>query len=96
MPPEELLNSVHASLDSEYCINKHIIPPLERILNLVGVNVRAWYDEMARRPSGSRSFKAMHTLAHVLAMAEIYANAKGIPIKDIPDWSLYEKLNPVV
>lgn len=46
--PEELLDSPHASLDAEYYISKNIIPPLERIFNLVGANVRAWYDEMPK------------------------------------------------
>jgi len=46
--PEELLSSPHASLDAEYYISKNIIPPLERIFNLVGANVRAWYDEMPK------------------------------------------------
>ncbi len=35
-------------LDSEYYITKNIIPPLERIFNLVGANVRGWYDEMRK------------------------------------------------
>ncbi|GAB1311973.1 DNA polymerase zeta [Madurella fahalii] len=46
--PEDLLDSPHASLDAEYYISKNIIPPLERIFNLVGANVRAWYDEMPK------------------------------------------------
>ncbi|KAL2136842.1 hypothetical protein VTI74DRAFT_1056 [Chaetomium olivicolor] len=46
--PEDLLNNPHASLDAEYYISKNIIPPLERIFNLVGANVRAWYDEMPK------------------------------------------------
>ncbi|KAK4168590.1 hypothetical protein QBC43DRAFT_358394 [Cladorrhinum sp. PSN259] len=46
--PEELLNSPEASLDAEYYITKNIIPPLERIFNLVGANVRSWWDEMPK------------------------------------------------
>ncbi|KAL2260191.1 hypothetical protein VTK26DRAFT_5878 [Humicola hyalothermophila] len=46
--PEDLLSNPHASLDAEYYITKNIIPPLERIFNLVGANVRAWYDEMPK------------------------------------------------
>ncbi len=46
--PEELLNNPHASLEAEYYISKNLIPPLERIFNLVGANVRAWYDEMPK------------------------------------------------
>ncbi|KAK3331099.1 hypothetical protein B0H66DRAFT_88702 [Apodospora peruviana] len=46
--PEDLLNNPHGTLDAEYYIGKNIIPPLERIFNLVGANVRAWYDEMPK------------------------------------------------
>ncbi|KAJ4417028.1 DNA polymerase zeta [Neurospora sp. IMI 360204] len=46
--PEELLNNSHATLDADYYINKNIIPPLERIFNLVGANVRTWYEEMPK------------------------------------------------
>lgn len=46
--PEVLLNDVHSELDAEYYISKNIIPPLERIFNLVGANVRQWYDEMPK------------------------------------------------
>jgi DNA polymerase zeta len=48
MPPEELLDDEHIELDSEYYISKNLIPPLERIFNLVGANVRSWYDEMPK------------------------------------------------
>ncbi|KAI0385004.1 hypothetical protein F5Y04DRAFT_203542 [Hypomontagnella monticulosa] len=46
--PEELLINSHLQLDSEYYISKNLIPPLERIFNLVGANVRQWYDEMPK------------------------------------------------
>ncbi|KAI1741873.1 DNA polymerase family B [Xylaria scruposa] len=46
--PEELLSNSHLVLDSEYYISKNLIPPLERIFNLVGANVRQWYDEMPK------------------------------------------------
>ncbi|KAI9641067.1 DNA polymerase zeta [Ciborinia camelliae] len=46
--PEELLNSDHSELDAEYYISKNLIPPLERIFNLMGANVRNWYDEMPK------------------------------------------------
>lgn len=46
--PETLLQSDHNELDAEYYISKNLIPPLERILNLVGANVRNWYDEMPK------------------------------------------------
>lgn len=46
--PEELLENEHSELDSEYYISKNLIPPLERIFNLVGANIRSWYDEMPK------------------------------------------------
>ncbi|KAL1622191.1 DNA polymerase zeta [Diplodia seriata] len=46
--PERLLADDQLELDAEYYISKNLIPPLERIFNLVGANVRAWYDEMPK------------------------------------------------
>ncbi|KAJ6264149.1 DNA polymerase zeta catalytic subunit [Drechslerella dactyloides] len=46
--PEELLEDSQSRLDAEYYISKNLIPPLERIFNLVGANVRSWYDEMPK------------------------------------------------
>lgn len=46
--PETLLKDGTLSLDAEYYITKNLIPPLERIFNLVGANVRQWYEEIPR------------------------------------------------
>ena len=46
--PDVLLHNDQKELDSEYYITKNLIPPLERIFNLVGANVRQWYDEMPK------------------------------------------------
>ena len=46
--PDVLLDNEHNELDAEYYISKNLIPPLERIFNLVGANVRQWYDEMPK------------------------------------------------
>lgn len=46
--PEDLLMNSHLQLDAEYYISKNLIPPLERIFNLTGANVRSWYDEMPK------------------------------------------------
>ncbi|GIC86614.1 DNA-directed DNA polymerase zeta catalytic subunit REV3 [Aspergillus udagawae] len=46
--PETLLHDAELELDAEYYINKNIIPPLERIFNLMGANVRQWYEEMPK------------------------------------------------
>ena len=46
--PDVLLYNDNNELDAEYYILKNLIPPLERIFNLVGANVRQWYDEMPK------------------------------------------------
>ncbi|KAK9238290.1 hypothetical protein V1525DRAFT_358797 [Lipomyces kononenkoae] len=46
--PETLLMNNNMFLDSDYYITKNIIPPLDRIFNLIGVSVRSWYDEMPK------------------------------------------------
>lgn len=46
--PDVLLNDAQSELDAEYYISKNIIPPLERIFNLVGANIRQWFDEMPK------------------------------------------------
>ena len=46
--PDVLLHNDNNELDAEYYISKNLIPPLERIFNLVGANVRQWYDEMPK------------------------------------------------
>ncbi|ORY74589.1 hypothetical protein BCR37DRAFT_384406 [Protomyces lactucae-debilis] len=46
--PEELLNNPDLRLDVDYYITKNIVPPLERLFSIMGVQVRSWYDEMPR------------------------------------------------
>ncbi|KAL8675269.1 MAG: hypothetical protein Q9168_000390 [Polycauliona sp. 1 TL-2023] len=46
--PDVLLHNDEHELDAEYYISKNLIPPLERIFNLVGANVRQWYEEMPK------------------------------------------------
>ncbi|KAJ9328250.1 hypothetical protein DTO027B5_1745 [Paecilomyces variotii] len=65
--PEVLLHDAQLELDAEYYITKNIIPPLERIFNLVGANVRQWYDEMPkfqrmRRVEGTAAKDSKKTL----------------------------------
>ncbi|RHZ56018.1 DNA-directed DNA polymerase zeta catalytic subunit REV3 [Aspergillus thermomutatus] len=64
--PETLLHDAQLELDAEYYITKNLIPPLERIFNLVGANVRQWYEEMPkfqriRRVEGATSFAGKDT-----------------------------------
>ncbi|KAK4125095.1 hypothetical protein N657DRAFT_643908 [Parathielavia appendiculata] len=71
--PEDLLSNPHASLDAEYYISKNIIPPLERIFNLVGANVRAWYDEMPK----IQQVRRLETTSAAAAVATNFNNASG-------------------
>lgn len=46
--PQELLRNDHKELDADYYIEKALIPPLNRILQLVGVDVKTWYAQMPK------------------------------------------------
>ncbi|KAF9076289.1 hypothetical protein BDP27DRAFT_1389695 [Rhodocollybia butyracea] len=46
--PLEFLRNPHTQLDATYYITRVLIPPLERIFNLVGADVRQWYNEMPK------------------------------------------------
>ncbi|GAB0133099.1 hypothetical protein EsDP_00001515 [Epichloe bromicola] len=67
--PEDLLANPHWQLDAEYYISKNLIPPLERIFNLVGANVRQWYDEM---PKVQRIHQTSHDPASKKMTLESY------------------------
>ncbi len=38
----------HKRLDAAYYISRVLIPPLERIFNLVGADVRSWFEDMPK------------------------------------------------
>jgi DNA polymerase zeta len=42
------MESSHKHIDATYYISRVLIPPLERIFNLVGADVRRWYDDMPK------------------------------------------------
>ncbi|KAH9849760.1 hypothetical protein C2E23DRAFT_870439 [Lenzites betulinus] len=46
--PHELFRDSHKRLDASYYISRVLIPPLERIFNLVGADVRSWFDDMPK------------------------------------------------
>lgn len=80
--PEDVLNNPHLRLDAEYYISKNLIPPLERIFNLVGANVRQWYDEMPkvqrihRVEQGGALMKRKTMEAYMKAAACLVCNKK--------------------
>ena len=70
--PETLLQNDHLELDAEYYISKNLIPPLERIFNLVGANVRQWFDEMPRVQRMRNIALPFATTKPVVAAAPIF------------------------
>ncbi|KAI0335271.1 hypothetical protein GY45DRAFT_1240755 [Cubamyces sp. BRFM 1775] len=46
--PHELFRDSHLRLDANYYISRVLIPPLERVFNLVGADVRSWFDDMPK------------------------------------------------
>lgn len=74
--PEVLLQNEHLDLDADYYISKNLVPPLERIFNLVGANVRAWYDEM---PKVQRIRRIENTLADSMEQGQGQGQGQGGP-----------------
>lgn len=48
LSPEEYIAKDSLELDSEYYINKTLVPPLERLFNILGINVSEWAFELTR------------------------------------------------
>lgn len=48
LSPEEFLANKKLELDSDYYINKTLVPPLERLFNIIGVDVASWASEVTR------------------------------------------------
>lgn len=69
--PEELLENSNNELDSEYYITKNIIPPLQRIFGLIGVNLLSWYDEMPK-------FQRIRRIEHIDSQSNELAATKTI------------------
>ena len=68
--PEVLLHDEHKELDAEYYISKNLIPPLERIFNLIGCNVRQWYDEMPKSQRLRRIEEPVSLDSHELLLSK--------------------------
>ncbi|TIB42126.1 hypothetical protein E3P86_00505 [Wallemia ichthyophaga] len=47
--PEEILRNGNLRIDAKYYIERVLIPPLERIFNLMGADVHSWYATMSRK-----------------------------------------------
>ncbi|KAI9466500.1 hypothetical protein BX667DRAFT_273039 [Coemansia mojavensis] len=51
--PHTLLAQPQLQLDFQYYIDKQILPALDRLLSLVGVDVQLWFSKMSRRSRSS-------------------------------------------
>ncbi|QLL30980.1 hypothetical protein HG536_0A07950 [Torulaspora globosa] len=47
--PEEFVANGSSELDSDYYINKTLVPPLERLFNILGIDVSQWAFELPRQ-----------------------------------------------
>ncbi|KAH6917376.1 hypothetical protein BKA70DRAFT_332306 [Coprinopsis sp. MPI-PUGE-AT-0042] len=55
MDPYEFFQDKSNQLDAEYYITRVLMPPLERIFNLVGADVKQWYNEIRKPTSAENS-----------------------------------------
>ncbi|KAJ2742613.1 DNA polymerase zeta [Coemansia sp. BCRC 34301] len=51
--PHQLLQRPELPVNSQYYVDKQVVPALSRVLSLIGVDVRAWVKEIPRRLRGS-------------------------------------------
>ncbi|GAA6052660.1 hypothetical protein JCM3770_003916 [Rhodotorula araucariae] len=70
--PNEFLADPRLRLDATHYIERMMIPPLERIFNLMGADVKAWYREMAKakrvhRVANSKAGKAVMLEQHFVS-----------------------------
>ncbi|XP_044147686.1 DNA polymerase zeta catalytic subunit [Bufo gargarizans] len=61
--PIDVLQDHNLRLNATYYITKQILPPLNRIFSLIGVDVFSWYDEL---PRIQKAYSAYSTMRHEL------------------------------
>ena len=65
LSPEEFLGKEDLELDSEYYINKTLIPPLDRLFNLIGINVGTWAQEVVKSKRTNTTGKKGENLVRI-------------------------------
>ncbi|CAI4053009.1 hypothetical protein SKDZ_16G1080 [Saccharomyces kudriavzevii ZP591] len=63
--PEEFFENEDLELDSEYYINKTLIPPLDRLFNLIGISIGTWTQEVLISKKSSTTGKKGEKLLKV-------------------------------
>ncbi|KAM3930335.1 DNA polymerase zeta catalytic subunit [Leptodactylus fuscus] len=61
--PIDVLQDHNLRINATYYITKQILPPLNRIFSLIGVDVFSWYDEL---PRIQKAYSAYSTMRHEL------------------------------
>lgn len=61
--PIDVLQDHNLRLNATYYITKQILPPLNRIFSLIGVDVFSWYDDL---PRIQKAYSAYSTMRHEL------------------------------
>ena len=77
-PPEDLLHDPSLRPNATYYISKQILPPLNRIFSLLGVDVYQWYTEL---PRVVRSVPTAHFAADSKKVAWIVLEILYYPIR---------------
>lgn len=69
VPPEEFIEAFKqlrpVKLDYEYYITRVLIPPLERIFNLIGADVRGWYKEIPKQAAIDLNIGVLKLSRHI-------------------------------
>ncbi|KAG2159871.1 uncharacterized protein EDB93DRAFT_1112357, partial [Suillus bovinus] len=95
--PEELLQKKHMQLDASYYISRVLIPPLERVFNLIGADVRTWFDDMPKairinHPNPlAMSPKKQRTTANRLKIDEHFQSSQCLACGDLSSDGICEK-----
>jgi len=83
MDPGEFMADESLQLDAEYYIQRVLIPPLERIFNLVGADVRQWYLDMSRPAPAAENASPIKQRGAVSAGLETANSPIKVNIDDI-------------
>lgn len=57
------------SLDNDYYISRVLIPPLERVFNLIGVDVKSWYKELPK--FNHELFNKKHNILNISSFIKV-------------------------
>ncbi|XP_069830948.1 DNA polymerase zeta catalytic subunit isoform X2 [Dendropsophus ebraccatus] len=80
--PIDVLQDHNLRLNATYYITKQILPPLNRIFSLIGVDVFSWYDELPRIQKAYSAYSMRHDLDARKGTISQYFTTLHCPICD--------------